>query len=130
VDSAQESGAAGTSLVLGKNRESHTWIRPELGMGVKYRFESGARMNLHASVGLHRYLDESETDVIAGFAGAPAGVSPMHVAIGLDKSYMDGSFGANLITSDKVSLDMQYTTAIFKNRYDLDRWSFTLSGSF
>ncbi len=126
VESTDEKGAGGASLELESYNETHTWVRPALGMGYKHSLNAGIDMHLHANLGFQYYLSDSETEVHAGFAGAPAGVDTMNVPVELGQSYADGAVGVDLKINKQVNVGFQYST-IFDKDHDLDRYSVNLT---
>ena len=128
VDNAIESGGGPTSLVLEADNETHVWLRPSVQFGNLHTFESGLTLHLYAELGLQYYLTDEHTEVIAGFTGAPAGVSPMVVPIDLG-SYAHGTIGVELINSKRGSLALEYGKVIDEN-YDIDHWNLRLNVPF
>ncbi|MEO7098365.1 MAG: autotransporter outer membrane beta-barrel domain-containing protein, partial [Luteolibacter sp.] len=128
AESASETGAGATDLVLKDSTEIHAWINPALRLGTIHTFGSGLKLHLHAEVGLQYYLGDENTEAVAGFAGAPAGVDPMGVPIDLG-SYAHASVGVELINSDNLSLGLEYGK-IIDEQYDIDHWNLRLNVPF
>ncbi|MFD0892672.1 hypothetical protein ACFQ5Q_03490 [Luteolibacter ambystomatis] len=128
AESATETGAGATSLVLGHYNETHAWVRPAIEFGKVIPFQSGAELRLHAEVAYQHFLTPDHTDVIAGFAGAPRGVAPMDLQVQLG-SVGSVSFGADVIFVNEVSVGIDYTKAFAQN-YDLDSVNLKVSTTF
>jgi hypothetical protein len=126
-DSATESGAGATNLILEDYNENYAWVRPALRAGNIHSFGSGMKLHLYAEIGYQYHLTD-DTDAVARFQGAPDGVSPMEVPIDLG-SYFHGSVGVQLINSKNVSLGVEYGK-VFDDDYDLDRWNLRLNVPF
>ena len=128
VDNAIESGGGPTSLVLEADNQTHVWLRPSVQFGNLQTFESGLTLHFYAGLGLQYYLTDEHTEVIAGFTGAPAGVSPMVAPIDLG-SYAHGTLGVELINSKRASIALEYGKVIDEN-YDIDHWNLLLNVPF
>jgi hypothetical protein len=125
VDAANETGAGGIGLALNDYDETYFWMRPVLGFGYQQPFSNNWKMLLHADIGFHYYFSEAETEVSAGFVGAPVGIDPMDVIVDFNESYALGSVGVDLLTDKNLSIGMQYST-ISGDRSDQDLWSLVL----
>jgi hypothetical protein len=128
ADGTTESGGGPTALELEDSSEVRSWIRPAVGMGNIHTFGSGLKLHLHAEFGFQYYLGDDHTGVKAGFAGAPAGVSPMNVPIDLGSNF-EATIGVQLIDSDNASIGLQYGKIIDED-YDIDHWSLRLNVPF
>jgi len=126
ADSAVETGAGAISLELNDYNENHAWIRPSLRMGTRHDFTNGMKLHLYADLGLQFYLHGPETQVIAGFTGAPATADPMQSYIDLGEPYGEFTVGAEILLLKDASLGVEYST-IGDTRYTLDRWSLRLN---
>jgi hypothetical protein len=129
AESANESGAGGASLKLEDYEETFTWMRPAIGFGYQHPFKNNWKLKIHAGLGYHYYFSDAETEVSAGFAGAPADVEPMNVLVEFDQSYALGAIGVDLQTSRDLSLGLYYSKVI-GDRSDLDRLSAILKVPF
>jgi len=129
ADSAVETGAGAISLELDAYDETHVWIRPSLGMGVRHDLTDDVKFHMYADLGLRCYLSDPETEVVAGFTGAPAEADPMESYIDLDRSYGECAVGAQIMSRQNMSLGVEYST-IFDNRYTRDSWSLQLKVPF
>ena len=128
ADDATESGGGPTSLTLENYTETHVWVRPSVKFGNLHSFDSGLKLHVYAELGLQYYLTDEHTDVIAGFTGAPANVSPMVVPIDLG-SYAHGTVGVELINSKNASIGLEYGKVVDEN-YDIDHWNLRLNVPF
>ena len=121
ADRAIETGAGGPNLLIEDYEETYFWMRPALRFGYQHPFANAWKIQLHAGIGFHYYFSEEETQVVAGFAGAPAGVEPMDLLIELNQSYAFGGIGVDLLTSKDLSVGLYYNT-ITGDRFDQDMW--------
>jgi hypothetical protein len=128
ANSAHEEGAGPTNLELGSYDETHLWIRPAFEFGKDLTLEAGTRLHMYANVAYNCFLSQSHTDVVAGFKGAPEGVSPMKVPIDLG-NIVSASVGLDLILTNNVQLGVQYTKAL-DEEYDVDVVNLKVSTSF
>jgi hypothetical protein len=126
ADSTSEKGAAEVNLEIEDYDKTYAWIRPALGVGYKRVYDNGWKMKMRAGLGLHYYISDAETEVRAGFEGAPDGVEPMDVPVDFDQSYAIGTIGIDLLTSRDISLGLRYSR-ITGDRSDLDRWGAVLN---
>jgi len=126
VDDTEETGGAGTSLTLRSNSELQSFLRPSVVTGFQQVLESGATLHWHANFAMQHYLSGGETNVIAGFAAVTNGVDPMQVPIDLGGAYFEGSVGLDLLTREKVSFGIEYSSVFTKENYSEDRWMLNL----
>ncbi|MGW8160781.1 MAG: autotransporter outer membrane beta-barrel domain-containing protein, partial [Desulfobulbales bacterium] len=125
ADKASEKGADGVSLEIEDYNKTYTWMRPAIALGYSHPFNNGWEMRMRADVGFHYYFSGAETNVRAGFAGAPLGVEPMDVLVDFDRSYTLAALGIDLLTTQDISLGLRYSK-IIGDRSDLDRWGVVL----
>jgi hypothetical protein len=121
---AEEHGGA-TSLVLGSYNESHLWIRPKIGLGDILTFNSDIGLHLHAEIRYQHYITGRHTDVRAGFAGAPEGVSMMEIPINLDSS-LDGLAGVYLTVRKNLLFGLEYSNTL-DSHYDVESLSLKMN---
>ena len=120
---ASESGAGALNLVLPEHNENHVWSSLGLDMGGSHDFGNGLKLQVRAQAGFQYFLTGGETDAIATFEGAPAGVDPMRVGIGIDRSHGYGSIGLDLINRYNATFGVDYST-IMDRRSSIRRVNF------
>jgi hypothetical protein len=55
------------------------------------------------------YIANAHTDVLAGFAAAPAGIAPMHVVSDLDRTHFGAEGGLELLAAERFALTLSYS---------------------
>ncbi|MGE0624304.1 MAG: hypothetical protein AB7I04_11155 [Pseudomonadales bacterium] len=107
ADGADESGAAGASLVLRGYVDDYSWVRPALEAGKE--FDLGAnRLRLNADFGVQQYLGSTDTVVEARFAGAPAGAAPLKLESDLGDPVYGASVGIDFLSRSNLILQLYY----------------------
>ena len=117
-----------TNLALLGYYETHAWVRPAVTVRKAIIVTNTTRISLHTEMGYQYYINGNNTYVRAGFSGAPAGVDPMNVPIGLG-SMASLSVGMQVLIMNDLSFGLYYTKALSKH-YHLDLYNFRFNKSF
>jgi outer membrane autotransporter protein len=105
---AQEEGLAGVGLTLEGFNETHTWLRPALELGKEFEIGEEYWLRFNLEFGAQYYLNETATEVQAGFSGLPDSVAPMRVESDLGDPRYGASFGVDFIADNGVLLELLY----------------------
>ncbi len=77
--------------------QAHAWIEPSLAFGYEKSFSNSTSLHTYARFSVLSFLTKGRTDVLADFAGAPAGADPMRVSSDLDRTHYLGELGFEVI---------------------------------
>ncbi|MBB5030574.1 autotransporter outer membrane beta-barrel domain-containing protein [Prosthecobacter vanneervenii] len=117
-----------TNLALLGYNEAHAWVRPAVTVRKAIIVTNTTRISLHTEMGYQYYINGNDTYVKAGFVGAPIGVDPMNVPIGLG-SMASLSVGLQVLIMNDLSFGLYYTKALAKH-YHMDLYNFRFNKSF
>ncbi|WP_417318676.1 hypothetical protein [Emcibacter sp.] len=106
---AEETGAGAISLVLSESTDTNVWLRPGLELGTEFQLSETLFMRFFGSIYLQHYLTDGASNVKAGFASTPSGVSPMSVAIEMDRTSWEFRAGVDFVTLENMSVRLQYS---------------------
>jgi hypothetical protein len=112
--SARETGAGAENLVLPSRDATFGWVAPRIEAGFERDMNARLRLRPYVNAGFVRHLGSGETEIAAGFEGAPASAEPMNVAVDLGQNAWEGRLGFAFLGHGgnlAVQLEYQLTTA-------------------
>jgi hypothetical protein len=104
-----ESGAHEQSLVMPGYTDVHLWAEPSVNVGLERAVGREGLFRAYARLGMLGYLNGARTQVRAGLAGGPEGVTPMRVKSDLDAVHLLAEGGVEYLTAAGLSLGLNYT---------------------
>jgi hypothetical protein len=103
-----EAGAGPQGTVLDASEQGHAWIEPSIGFGFERSLANRKLLRTYARLGAIHYLSAGRTEVVAGLAGAPAGVAPMRIVSDLDRDHVIVEGGFELVASERFTVSASY----------------------
>lgn len=103
-----ETGAGGANLEVEKETDSFMTLQPAIEFGGEHLLSSGTLMRPFARVGITHFLNDNECQMTATMTGAPDDVPPFTTINERDETYVDVSFGLDLIRTNNATLRVDY----------------------
>ncbi len=99
MDNLNESRAGGESLEVDDQSDTYVYIQPAVELGGEHAFANGTLLRPKLTVGLTRFLTNTDPSVEAAFRSTPSGIGTFKSESELDRTYVDVAVGVDILTT-------------------------------
>lgn len=105
-----ETGAGAANLDVAAQSDTSVSLHPAIEFGRENKFGSeGTLLRQYLRLGVTHFLGGHEQHFTSSLQGAPAGVAPFTTVTDIDQTYLDLSFGVDILRKSGVAVRLDYT---------------------